>query len=122
MITLNLTGIADVTQHLQRLIPAPLPVLAEELYAEGQGIMGQSVQLVPIDTGLLRSTAHVERPITTGTTVTVELSYGSHAAVVHFDTEAHHPIGQSHYLQQPLFQATQGFAQRIAQGLRGALR
>ena len=29
MITLNLTGLADVTQRLQRLIPAPLPPLRE---------------------------------------------------------------------------------------------
>lgn len=127
MITLNLTGIAEVTQQLQRLIPAPLAPLADELYLEGQGIMGQSVQLVPVDTGNLRSTSHVDRPVTTGSRVEVELSYGKHgdaeyAAIVHFDVTVFHPIGQAHYLSQPLFQATKGFTQRIANGLRGALR
>lgn len=127
MITLTLTGIADVTQQLQRLVQAPLPAVGQALYAEGQGIMGQSVALVPVDTGLLRSTAHVARPITSGMSVTVELSYGSHgtapyAAIVHYDVTVFHPIGQSHYLQEPLFAATRGFAQRLAQDLQGAIR
>ena len=126
MITITLDGIAQVTQHLQRLVTAPLPAAGEALYAEGNGIMGQSVALVPIDTGLLRSTAHVERPVTTGARVEVELSYGSHgvapyAAEVHFRTDVFHPIGQSHYLQQPLFQATQGFVQRIAADIQGSI-
>ena len=126
MITLTLHGIAQVTQHLQRLTTAPLPAAGEALYEEGNRIMGQSVHLVPIDTGLLRSTAHVERPVTTGARVEVELSYGSngvapYAMVVHFRTDVNHPHGQSHYLQQPLFQATNGFAQRIATALQGSI-
>jgi hypothetical protein len=127
MITIDMQGIAQVTQHLQRLATVPLPAAGEALYAEGNGIMGQSVQLVPVDTGNLRSTAHVDRPVITGPRVEVELSYGKHgdapyAAIVHWDTEAHHPIGMSHYLQAPLFQATQGFAQRIAADIQGSLR
>ena len=126
MITITLTGMADVTQQLQRLVTAPLAATGEALYEEGNRIMGQSVQLVPIDTGLLRSTSHVERPVTTGARVEVELSYGSHgvapyAAIVHWDVTVNHPHGQSHYLQAPLFQATNGFAQRIAAALQGSL-
>jgi hypothetical protein len=129
MISVNLTGIAEVTQRLQRLGAAPMPALGEVLYEEGNRIMGQSVQLVPVDTGNLRSTSHVDRPTRAGTRVEVELSYGKHgdapyAAVVHFtpDPPVHHPRGQSHYLQQPLFAATAGFVQRIALALQGSLR
>jgi hypothetical protein len=127
MISLTLTGIAEVTQQLQRLVTAPLPAVGEALYEEGNRIMGQSVQLVPVDTGLLRSTAHVERPVTTGARVEVELSYGSegtapYAARIEFDITLNHPHGgQAHYLQQPLFAATNGFAQRIAAALQGQL-
>ena len=46
---LTLDGMAQVTQRLQRLVAAPLPAAGEALYAEGNGIMGQSVQLVPVD-------------------------------------------------------------------------
>jgi hypothetical protein len=127
MISLNMTGIAQVTQQLQRLVSAPLPAVGATLYAEGNGIMAQSVQLVPIDTGLLRSTSHVARPVIAGATVTVELSYGSHgtapyAAIIEFDVTLNHPHGgQAHYLSQPLFAATQGFTQRIAADLQGSL-
>ena len=76
MVTLSLTGIAQVTQHLQRLSTAPLPATGEALYEEGQRIMGQSVQLVPVDTGNLRSTSHVDRPVIAGSRAEVELSYG----------------------------------------------
>lgn len=128
MITMTLDGIAQVTQQLQRLIPAPMQPLGEALYEEGNRIMGQSVQLVPVDTGLLRSSAHVERPVTAGPRVEVELSYGSkglvpYAAIVEFDVTMNHPHGgQAHYLGAALFAATAGFTQRIATDLQGALK
>ena len=40
MITIALTGIAEVTQQLQRLVPAPLPAIGEALYVEGNGSLG----------------------------------------------------------------------------------
>ena len=128
MITLTLTGIADVTQHLQRLVAAPLPATGEALYEEGNRIMGQSVQLVPVDTGNLRSTSHVDRPVIAGPRVEVELSYGKHgeaeyAARIEFDVTLNHPHGgQAHYLSGALFPATAGFIQRIAAALQGTLR
>jgi hypothetical protein len=128
MITLDLQGIEAVAQHLAQLGRPPTQILGDALYAEGNRIMGESVQLVPVLTGLLRSTAHVERPVQAGASVTVELSYGSHgtapyAAIVHFPIRpVHHPHGQSHYLQLPLFAATAGFVDRIAAPLRAALR
>jgi hypothetical protein len=126
MLTIELDGIAQLTQQLGRLAQPPTRALGEALYEEGNRIMGESVQLVPIDTGLLRSTAHVERPAQEGPVISVELSYGSnglapYAAIVHWNTQVHHPQGQSHYLQQPLFAATAGFTERIAAPLRGAL-
>ena len=53
VITITLDGMTQVTQQLQRLMTAPLPATGEALYAEGNSIMGQSVQLVPVDTGNL---------------------------------------------------------------------
>jgi hypothetical protein len=79
------------------------------------------------DTGLLRSTGHVEAPIQAGPVVSVSLGYGQgiapYAALIEFDVTLNHPHGgQAHYLQQPLFAATGGLLQRIATALRGALR
>jgi len=126
-IHLDLNGIDTVNQNLQRLSRPQSHIIGDALYAEGNRIMGESVRLVPVLTGLLRSTAHVERPVQEGPVVTVELSYGSHgtapyAAKIEFDVTLNHPHGgQSHYLSQPLFQAEQGFTQRIAEAIRQGL-
>ena len=128
MISLDLQGLAEVTQRLQRLQRPQAHVLGEALYREGNDIMGRSVTLVPVDTGLLRSSAHVERPIEQGPIVSVTMSYGSnglvpYAAIVEFDVTMNHPHGgQSHFFQQAVFEATPGFPQRIAQAIAPALR
>lgn len=127
MISLDLQGIAEVTQRLQRMQRPQAHVLGEALYREGNDIMGRSVTLVPIDTGNLRSTAHVTRPEESGPTVSVTLSYGGngqapYAWIQHWNTEFNHPQGQSHYLQAAVFEATPGFPQRIAQAIAPALR
>jgi len=58
--------------------------------------------------------------------VSVALGYGQglapYAARIEFDVTLNHPHGgQAHFLQQPLFAATNGFAQRIAAALAGQL-
>ena len=127
MITLGLTGITEVTQHLQRLVPAPIAPLREALRTEGNQIIRVANTLVPVDTGRLRSTGHTEEPAQQGSVVSVSLGYGQgdiapYAARIEFDVTLNHPHGgQAHYLQQPLFAATAGFAQRIATALRSAL-
>lgn len=127
MISLNLTGIAEVSQHLQRLIPTPALPLREALRTEGNQIIRVANTLVPVDTGLLRSTGHVEQPVQQGSVVSVSLGYGQglalYAAKIEFDVTLNHPHGgQAHFFSQPLFAATAGFVQRIAAALRGALR
>jgi hypothetical protein len=128
MVSLDLKGVAQVTQNLQRLVQPKAHVLGDALHAEGMRIMQQSLPLVPIDTGRLRSSAAVDQPVQAGSVVSVELSYGNdgplgpapYAAIVHFtpDPPVHHPIGQAYFLQQPFFQATAGFTQRIAASIQ----
>ena len=128
MVTLTFDGLPQLIQTLQRLGTAVLPPLGEALYEEGNRIMGQSVQLVPIDTGLLRSSAHVERPTTAGATVEVELRYGSHglvpyALVVHEDVTMNHPNGgQAKYLLDPLLAAVDGMPARLGADLLFSMR
>ncbi len=123
---LTLTGLEAVTQRLQQLAQPSMPVLGAALTTEGNRIMNESVRLVPVRTGLLRSTAAVLAPVVTGTSVSVELRYGGfglapYASLVHYDISMYHPHGQSHYLDQPLFAAVAGFTGRIAGDLRSAL-
>jgi hypothetical protein len=127
MIRIDLQGVPAVLQNIQRLQRPQTHVLGDALQAEGNRIMNESVRLVPVDTGLLRSTAAVSRPEERGPVVEVELRYGSHgtapyAAKIEFDVTLNHPHGgQAHYLQMPLFQATAGFLERIAAPIRAAL-
>ena len=128
MLTIELDGILQLTHTLQRLATGVMAPLGEALYEEGNRIMGESVQLVPIDTGLLRSTAHVERPLSTGASVEVELRYGSHglaeyAIVQHEDVTLNHPNGgTAKFLQTPLLAAVDDMPARIGTALMPALR
>ena len=94
-IHLDLNGIDTVNQNLQRLSRPQSHIIGDALYAEGNRIMGESVRLVPVLTGLLRSTAHVERPVQEGPVVTVELSYGSHVSLL-LQSFGIHRIGYCH--------------------------
>jgi hypothetical protein len=128
--SLVLTGIVEVTQHLQQLGPRIMPAVETALEREGNRIMLESQQLVPIDTGRLLLTSQVSAPSTQGSLVTVELSYGRdgplgpapYAAIVEFEPRNHPHGGQWHFLQQPFFAAENVFVQHIAEALRAALR
>jgi hypothetical protein len=125
--SIALTGVAEVAQKLAQLIPAPLAPLGEALRTEGNQIIRVANTLVPVDTGLLRSTGHVEEPIQAGPVVSVSMGYGQgiapYAAIIEWDVTLNHPHGgQAHFLQNALFAATAGMLARIATALRGTLR
>jgi hypothetical protein len=130
---IEITGIAAIIQTLGRLVDVPVEPLYQALRQEGNQIIAVAQTLVPVDTGLLRSTLAVdsgalEAPRRPGGVVEVTLRGGAHgtapyAARIEFDVTLNHPHGgQAHFLQQPLFAATAGFAQRMATVVQGALR
>lgn len=120
---------AAVAARLRQAHEAARMALARALYKEGLDIMAASQPLVPVDTTLLRSTGRVDVLETETHELAVELSYGrdtgrgaaSYAAVVHEWTKPHHPVGQHHYLSQPLYEATPGMTARYADAVRQAL-
>lgn len=126
-ISLELQGLEQVTQNLQRLVQAPIPPLHAALRTEGNQIIRVANELVPVDTGLLRSTGAVETPVQEGSTASVTMRYGGHglapyAARIEFDVSLNHPHGgQAHFLQGSMHAATAGLMQRLATALRGAL-
>jgi len=125
--SVEITGVTMILQVLGTLPARVHEATQTALLQEGNQIMGVSQRLVPIDTGLLRSTGAVrpgESPQSQD--VVVELSYGGeglapYAARQHEDTSYHHDIGQSHYLSEPLYAATEGMAERLAAAIRQAL-
>jgi ABC-type tungstate transport system permease subunit len=126
MATLELAGLEAMIQRLQRLATSPLPAVREALRTEGNQIIRMANTLVPVDTGLLRSTGHVEEPRQQGPVVTVAVGYGQgmapYAARIEFDVTLNHPHGgQAHFLQAALLGATAGMPQRLADAIRPAL-
>ena len=48
MVSVEVSGIAEVTQRLQRLVPIPLPLLGDALRTEGNQIIRVANTLVPV--------------------------------------------------------------------------
>lgn len=95
--------------------------LDRALYREAQLIFRASQKIVPVDTGVLRSSGVVEKPVNHE----VIIGYGGAAApyafYVHEDPEAKHKSGKSYkYLEIPLMAATQGMSERLAEACRKA--
>ena len=122
----SLEGIESVARALAALPGQADVALAKALYEEGLRIMATSQPLVPVDTGLLRSTGAVETENTAGPEAVVKLSYGGggqapYAVYVHERVDLHHPVGQHHFLSQPFYEATAGMAERLAASIRQSL-
>lgn len=115
----------EIGRLLERYGERAEKAVAVELYQEAEGIMAQSKELVPVDTGALRASGHVGLPERAGGTIRVVLGYGGPAAPyafkVHEDLEAFHDDGQAKYLEMPIRQATAGMVQRIVAGMRRRL-
>lgn len=101
-------------------------VIERHLFQEGEGVMAQSKELVPVDKGVLRSSGHVQLPKRIGNQVVVTMGYGGPAAgyavKVHEDLQAFHKVGGAKYLSLPFNQAMRGLARRLATRLRKAAR
>jgi hypothetical protein len=75
---------------------------------EAERLMTESKQtFVPVDTGALRSSGHVEPVRFTGrATIEVSLGYGgpsaAYALEVHENLNSHHAYGQAKYLETPV--------------------
>ena len=91
--------------------------VASGLSLEAEIIMAKSKDLVPVDTGALRSSGHVRKPRTVGDYLVVELGYGGvavgYAIPVHERLDVHHPVGQAKYLEIPFKAAQPGLATRV---------
>lgn len=129
------TGLGIVAL-LEKFCEQATKSLGRQLYLEAEGIMAQSKELVPVDTGTLRSSGYVAPPVQDMTVLRVELGYGGPAAkinpktgqsadgyalYVHENLEAHHPHGMAKYLEVPFDHAKRGMTTRIAHGMKADL-
>ena len=78
------------------------------LVEEANQVFARSQQLVPVDTGVLRSSGLVSQVKTDGKTSYIEISYGGpasgYAMIVHEGFATHAEPTQRKYLEQPLYE------------------
>jgi len=106
------------------------------LYQEGQALRTESLRIVPVDLGALRSSAIVSNPEATGSVVTVTVGYGGpsapYAIFVHEippppgrspsgRSARHNPPTQWKYLEQPARERAGGMQGRLAARMRTEL-
>lgn len=115
---LTLDGAADLIAMLQAVGADAPAVVAGVLYREGERIMAESKAEVPVETGALKGTGHVQVPETRGDLVSVTLGYGGPAApyaiIVHEDLMARHLNGKAKYLEDPMLRAAGTMEARLA--------
>lgn len=95
-------------------------------YLELNEIFNESQQLVPVDTGTLKSSGAVTPPQRQGDIIEGAIGYGgaasSYAFIVHERLDTYHePPTQAKYLAQPLDEHLPGMEGRIAEALRQVL-
>ena len=121
-ITARLTGVRALQKELKRQGRKAQKALARALLAEGEQIMAKSKRLVPVDTGALRASGHVQLPVIRGKNVKVTLGYGGaavpYAVFVHEKQARHNAPTQNKYLEQPFNEAIPGMANRLAKRMR----
>lgn len=127
---------SSITATLQKFGNKAFVSLGKQLYREATGIVEQSAQLVPVDTGTLRASRYVSPPVQLGTVLTVAFGYGGPAAkinpktgesadgyaiYVHEDLEAFHKVGIAKFLELPTLQALRGMTARVKAGMKADL-
>lgn len=123
----NVKGMDAVTKLTQEYlgsksglaIAAALTQISEEVITEAKE------GYVPVDTGALRNTGHVEEPKVDEKEVVVTLGFGggnvSYALAVHENMEAQHPVGQAKYLEIPLMSRANSIPEEAAEIIRQSL-
>lgn len=125
MLKYSMRGRQKMIRNLERAPRNLRKEIEAGAYQEANTEMTESKRLCPVDItenaphpGQLRASGRVLDPRWEGNTVVVDMAYGGgpvdYALYVHEDLEAHHPVGQAKYLEQPLMESSPHMAARIA--------
>ncbi len=108
-----ITGLSEVSATIAALVEQDVQAGKMALREEAEVIMTTSKQTVPVDTGALRESGHVDM-----TDDGARLAYGDsavdYAIVVHEDLDAHHTSGTAKYLERPVLEALPHLPENVA--------
>lgn len=118
----EITGSDELVAKLSELGDRGRAAGGRALFEAGNEIMNMSLEEVPVDKGILRSSGFVDRPETTASGVEVQLGYGGaandYALVQHERLDFRHRVGKAKYLEDP----ANAWASKAEQSLGDALR
>lgn len=129
---ITLTGLDKLNKIVQQGGDKALKAIEQGLYLEAQMAFNESQTLVPIDTGILRSSGHITSPKTTPESVEITIAYGgpanSYAFIVHERIYApsgkkvyHRPPTRAKYLEVPVKRRSRGMSKRLSLYIKRAL-
>lgn len=110
--SVNVTGVAEVKQNLNKMLGDIVLVSDKALMAAGLRIMAAAQLKVPVDTGRLRASARTTvlkkgGTLTGGGVVSVKFNT-EYAQKVHQDLHARHTVGEAKYLENAVIEETPG--------------
>jgi len=126
ILSVEVKGLDKVVNNIKNLTGDIQQNLVGILYQEGEGLISEAKEEVPVDTGALRASGYVRWPEYQGNTVTVQVGFGGAAApyalIVHENLEAHHnPPTKAKYLEDPFNRRATTLDQRIGNKLKAKL-
>jgi len=127
----KVSGLPQTKKALKQLGEKGPRVMGGALFREGESIMGDSKEkFVPVVTGNLKSSGHVQPPKITSNGASVELGYGGPAAAyalnVHENpntgkTAEGSQVGEWKYLETPYKHHLKNMDERVAKDMKGQL-
>lgn len=124
--TTNVEGVKRIQQTFKAMPEELRAVLGQTLFWEAQEAYLKSQELVPVDTGTLKSSGTVVGPVDEGDTLSVTIGYGGaageYAVFVHEDLEAYHTSPtQAKFLEQAIIEQSRQMGRRISEVVRNTL-
>lgn len=114
---------ATMEQKLGRLVKDPA---ARALRSVGEVWMTEAKRRTPVDTGVLRSTGHVQGPTFVANDWQVKLVFGGpsaqYAATVHENLNMRHTIGQAKYLESVTAERGPNLSREVAAFMLGGAK
>ncbi len=118
---IRIEGLDKLDARLKKSGKGAAKDLARGLKVEAETIMTAAKRIVPVDTGVLKTSGHVQLPVIRKTSASVILGFGGAAsdyALYQHEVTLNHPgQGQAKFLQQPANEAKKGFGARIAKNI-----
>lgn len=126
VIGVQVIGVDKLMAKLNKMGKDANKAMAAAIYQQGEKIMSMSKVLVPVKTGVLRSSGHVQKPKVTKTGSTVNLGYGgsgiAYAVVQHEVMWYKHTHGEAKYLERPAIRQSRVMGKQIAATLRKRIK